>query len=93
MVCARQRQQVVVRAGEGYPTRATMQSDVRPRMSTLIGLGSRGTCPTLPDDGHAPRELRRPVVLLDDVDAALAAQYRAEAERILATGFGFAEAG
>ena len=57
-------------------------------------MGEREGSPTLPDErppqsGVYPIGIyrrRRPVVLLDGVDDALAAEYRAEADAILASG-------
>jgi hypothetical protein len=65
----------------------------RGKQPTLVGLGVRDPSPTLVDDAppdSGVRLRRRPVVLIDGVDDELAMRYRAEAERILATG-GLAE--
>jgi hypothetical protein len=85
----RRMQQVVVRASQA-PRRTDSQVSRRRHMPTLLGLGERdASSPTLVDDAppdSGVRVRRRPVVLLDGVDDELATRYRAEAERILATG-------
>ncbi len=91
MIVKRRLQQVVVRASRA--PRDARVTERRNKMPTLVGLGDREPSPTLVDDAppdSGVRLRRRPVVLLDGVDDELAMRYRAEAERILATG-GLAE--
>lgn len=84
----RRRQTVVVRAGDSQEDIELLEGPGRRRMPTLPGLDARERLETIPDGfAEAPPASRtRPVVLLDDVDDERAAEYLAEAERILREG-------